>query len=124
MARVVCDALVSEPDFKQTSHESSTPAYGAVSSQAVADPRDGSREPTLWVMMLFGGCRTWLPSLPWYLAAGISFFAVGLIAFQFRRPRLRRFGFGKYLVYYLYLSAGLSIVAFAADALVSALFHR
>ena len=114
---------MSEPVSKQTNHESSRPAYGEVSSQSLTDPTDRTRESMLWFIILYsllvGIFRKWLPWLPWYQAVGIGCFIVGLVTFRFRGPRLRHYGFGKYLIYYLLVSAGFSIAAFAMEALVS-----
>jgi hypothetical protein len=46
------------------------------------------------------------------------------MVFRFGGPQFRRYGFGKYLIYLLFVSAGFFILAFAMEALVSALFRR
>jgi len=81
----------------------------------------------LWFIMSFSFVvvvtilRKWLP---WYQAMAIGCFVAGLVAFRVRGLRLRRYGFGKYLIYLLFVSAGFSILSFAMEALVSALFRR
>ena len=115
-----------EPNSKLTD-ERNRPAYGEGPTPPKADWFE-RRAPMLAFIipygLLVGIFRKWLPWLPWYQAVGIACFVAGLISFRFRGPHLRHYGFSKYLIYYLLVSAVFSIVAFAMEALVSAFFSR
>ena len=119
---------MSDPDSKETNYGTTRPAYGEAPGHSLPNTEDRNTVAMLWFIIpcsllvhIFG---KYLPWLPWYKALGISCFVAALIAFKFRGPSLRHYGFFKYLGFYLLLSAGASIVAFAMDTIVSALFHR
>ncbi|HXI93105.1 MAG TPA: hypothetical protein VNO24_24120 [Blastocatellia bacterium] len=118
---------MSQAESKEPSQLGDHPAYGEAPRLPEADSWERRILPMLWFTipygLLLGIFRTWLPWFAWYQAVGISCFAAGLVAFRARYPRLRRYGFGKYLIYYLVVSAGFSILTFAMEALVSA-FRR
>lgn len=119
---------MSDLEPKEASQLGDHPAYGEAPSRIEARSRNYDRESALWFIvpcsLLMGIFSKWLPWLPWYQAVGISFFVAGLVGFRHRGPRLRQYGFGRYLIYYLFVSAGFSLLAFAIEALVSALFSR
>jgi hypothetical protein len=78
----------------------------------------------LWFIIPFNVLVTILREwLPWHFAMRMSCLVAGLVAFRVRGLHLRNYGFGKYLIYVLFVSAGFSILAFAMEALVSALFR-
>jgi hypothetical protein len=116
---------VSERESKEASQIGDHPAYGEAPRLPEAGSWDRTIVPTLWFIipytLVWQIMQKWLP---WYLAVGIGCFVGGLVAFPFRGPRRRHYRFGKYLVFYLFVSAGFSLVAFAMEALWSVLFGK
>ena len=113
---------MSEIGAQQTNHESSRPAYGEVSSQSVAEPRDRTVVQTLCFTIPYTVvvqiARGWLP---FHLSVGIGCFGA-MVIFRFEGPR--RFGFVKWTGFALLMSAGGSLLVLAGSALWSALFRR
>jgi hypothetical protein len=116
---------VSEQDFDEASPGRDYPAYGEPPRRPEIDSSwDRYIAPTLvFVIPYTLAWRITQKWLPWYLAAGIGCFVGQMVAFGFRGPRWRYSGFTKYLAFSLFGSAGVSMAAFALDALVSALFR-
>ena len=114
---------MSERESKETSQVKDYPAYGEPPQRPETDSRWGRNiAPTLVFAipftMVFQFMQKWVP----HLAISIGFFIGGLASFGVGGPRARHNGFGRYLVLYLLMSAGISILAFALQTLVSALF--
>src|SRR5437762_1976462 len=107
-----------EAEFKEPSQLGDHPAYGEAPRRPEADSWERSILPMLWFIIPFNVLVTILREwLPWHFAMGIGCFVAGLVAFRARGLRLRHYSFGKYLIYYLFVSAGCSTLAFAIEVL-------
>ncbi|HXI90552.1 MAG TPA: hypothetical protein VNO24_11110, partial [Blastocatellia bacterium] len=102
---------MTEVESKEPSQLGDHPAYGEAPRLPEADSWERRILPMLKSIIPFNVLLPILKEwLPFHFAVGVSCFVAGLVAFRARYPRLRRYGFGKYLIYYLVVSAGFSIL--------------
>jgi hypothetical protein len=113
---------VSELESKEASQVKDYPAYGEPPQRP--DPNSWERNIVATLSFVIPYtltaqiAREWLP---FYLAVGIGCIVGGLASFRFRQGRLSRYGFGKWVGFYLLVATGLSLVCLALENVVRVL---